>query len=77
MKIIIPDKIYNVLKWLLIIVVPAFITLLTLLTNAWHWDIPLDAIVTTISGVATFLGIITGISQANYNKKLKAEEKEE
>ena len=63
-----PDKLYNILKWVLMIVVPAFITLLTGLTMTWGWDIPIEAIVTTISLVATFIGAIVGISTANYYK---------
>lgn len=69
MKIKLPDKIYNVLKWILMIVIPAFITLLTTLTMVWGWNIPLEAIVTTISAVATFLGAIVGISTKTYNKE--------
>ena len=65
----IPDKIYDWLKWILIIVVPAFITLFTLLAQTWNWDIPTQAIVTTITGVATFLGVIVGISTHYYNKE--------
>ena len=62
-----PDKLYNFLKWFLLLVVPAFITFLTALTMAWHCDIPLEAIVTTISATATFLGAIVGISTIQYN----------
>ena len=67
----IPNKVYNVLKWILLIFVPAFITLLTTLTMVWKWEIPLEAIVTTISAVATFLGALIGISTKNYNKSVK------
>lgn len=63
-----PDKVYDFLKWLLIVVVPAAITLLTVLTKAWNWNIPLEAIVATISGVATFVGVCVGISSINYTK---------
>ena len=69
----IPDKIYDKLKWVLLIFVPAFITLLTTLTMVWHWDIPLEAIVTTISAVATFLGALVGISTKNYRSKKNAD----
>ena len=64
----IPNKVYDVLKWVLIIVVPAFITLFSFLAQAWAWDIPVEAIVGTISAVATFLGVCIGISTANYYK---------
>lgn len=63
------DTVYSVLKWILMIVVPAFITLLTALTKAWAWDIPLDAITITITAVATFIGICIGISNHNYYKE--------
>ena len=65
----IPSKIYDFLKWILIIVVPAFITLFTLLASTWHWDIPVEAITATITGIATFLGVIIGISTHYYNKE--------
>lgn len=67
---IINNKIYDVLKWILMIFVPAFITLLTTLTMVWKWNIPLEAIVTTISAIATFLGALIGISSANYKKRI-------
>ena len=64
----IPDKLYEILKWVLMIVVPAFITLLTALTKAWSWDIPLEAITITITSIAAFLGVCVGISTANYRR---------
>lgn len=65
---ILPAKVYSIIKWCLIVVVPAFITLFTLLAKAWSWDIPVEAIVTTITGIATFFGVIVGISHVNYYK---------
>ena len=62
----IPNKLYDVLKWVLMIVVPAFITLFTLLSDTWGWDVPVEAITATITGVSTFLGVIMGISSAGY-----------
>ena len=62
------DRVYGILKWILIIVVPAFITLFTLLSTTWGWDIPTEAIVATITGIATFVGVIVGISTHYYNK---------
>ncbi len=72
----IPNKVYDVLKWILLIFVPASITLLTTLTMVWKWDIPLEAIVTTISAIATFLGALVGISTHNYNKELEDDDNE-
>jgi len=60
------EKVYQIIKWILCIVVDAFILLLTTLTKAWQWDIPIEAIVITITAVSTFLGVILGISNHNY-----------
>lgn len=65
---IIPDKIYNVLKWVLIIFVPALITFLTTIFALYH--IPnLEIVVGTIGAVATFIGACVGISTKAYNNK--------
>lgn len=70
----IPDRVYDVLKWILCIVVDAFILLLTTLQKAWGWDIPIESIVITITAVSTFLGVILGISNHNYYKDQGGEE---
>lgn len=62
------NKVYDVFKWLLFIFIPASITLLTALTQVWGWDIPIEGIVTTISAVSTFIGVILGISTIAYNQ---------
>lgn len=65
---VIPDKIYNFLKWLLIIAVPAFITFLTTIFALYH--IPnIEIIVGTISAFATLIGALVGISTVAYNKQ--------
>lgn len=68
MKLQLSNKVYDALKWVLLTVVPAFIALLTTLTTVWNWDIPLEAIIATISGFATFFGALIGISSINYKK---------
>lgn len=65
---IIPDKVYNVMKWVLIVAVPALITFLT--TIFALYNIPhIEIVVGTISAVATLLGGLLGISTKEYNKK--------
>ena len=66
-----PDKLYNWLKWILLIVIPAAETLLTTLTILWGWNIPLEAIVGTMAAFATFFGAIIGLSSISYNKQKK------
>ena len=63
-----PDKVYNVLKWLCIVFIPALITLYGVIANAL--DIPYtDTVVTIATGFDTFLGTILGISCINYNAR--------
>lgn len=66
-----PDSWYDALKWILLIVVPAFNSLLELLAVTWGWDIPTKQIIITVSGFATFFGIILGISSVAYNQQKK------
>lgn len=60
------NNIYDILKWTLIIFVPALITLIGTLGQIYKFDT--EIIVLTISAIATFLGAITGISSYNYKK---------
>lgn len=61
------DKVYQVFKWGLIIFVPALLTLIGSLGQIYEFDT--EKIVLTISAISTFLGVITGISNYNYNKE--------
>lgn len=61
------DKVYKILKWGLIIFIPALITLIGSLGQIYGFDT--EKIVLTISAISTFLGVITGISNYNYNKE--------
>lgn len=63
---ILPDKIYNFLKWFLITFVPALIVLISTLGVIYNFDT--EIITLTIGAIATFLATIVGISNANYNK---------
>lgn len=60
------DTTYDFLKWMLMIVVPALITLISSLGTIYEWDT--NTITLTIAAIATFLGVITGISNSNYYK---------
>lgn len=66
----IPDKLYDILKWVVIIVLPALATLYAALAAVWAWPNP-DQVVTTITAVDTFLGAVLCISSATYNKEGK------
>lgn len=66
MKQILPDKVYNILKWILTVAVAPTIALISGLGALYGFDT--FKIVETISLVATFLGAIFGISVYQYNK---------
>ena len=67
----IPDKLYDILKWVVIIVLPAIATLYAALSAVWAWPYS-EEIVTTITAVDTFLGAVLCISTATYNKAGKS-----
>ncbi len=61
------NKVYDILKFVAQIVLPAVATLYAALGKIWNW--PLVAEITaTICAVDTFLGAILGISSSNYAK---------
>lgn len=60
------NKIYDILKWVLLILTPAVELLITTLGGLYNFDTKL--INGTISAVATFLGALIGVSSSNYNK---------
>jgi hypothetical protein len=66
----IPDKIYNVLKWIAIVALPALATLVKVVCAIWKLPYG-DQIATTITAVATFLGALLAVSTGIYNKKNK------
>lgn len=63
-----PHKLYEFFRWLIWIVLPAIAVLITTLTGAWGWNIPLDAILATISAIELFLGTILGIAKYNNDR---------
>ena len=62
-----PDNLYNILKWLCLIVLPACALLYGTLGTIWNWPY-VDEIGKTINAIALFVGTIIGISTINYNK---------
>lgn len=70
------DKVYNILKWVAMIVLPAVGTLYSALAGIWGFPYG-DQIVGTILAVDTFLGAILGISSATYEKKNQGKSNEE
>ena len=63
------DKVYDILKWVAIIVLPALATLVKVVFTIWQLPYGTE-IATTITAVATFLGALLMVSNANYQKTL-------
>ena len=61
------DKVYDILKWIVMIVLPAISAFYVALAPVWGWPRPEDAAL-TINAVTALLGALLGISTAEYNK---------
>lgn len=69
---ILPDKVYDVLKWVVMLVLPAIATFVVTLFGIWN--IPYgEAISGTIMAINTLLGAVIGISNVSYNKNKNKE----
>lgn len=66
------NKLYDILKWILLVAVAPTIALITGLGELYGFDTTL--IVGTISLVATFLGALLGVSNVKYNKRVDTNE---
>ncbi len=64
---IMSNKMYDLLKWVAMYFLPAVGTLYFALAGIWNLPYG-EQIVGTITAVDTFLGVILGISSAQYNK---------
>lgn len=62
------NKLYDILKWITVICLPALGTLYFALSGIWGFPYA-EQVVGTISAVTTCLGILLGISTAEYNRQ--------
>lgn len=62
------NKVYDVLKWIALYLLPALGTLYFALAGIWSFPCG-EEVVGTITAVDTFLGVLLGISSANYSKQ--------
>ena len=69
-----PNKIYDILKWVVIVVLPATTTLWLALAAIWGWPYA-EAIGATLTAITAFLGAIIGVSAVKYQKKLEETKK--
>lgn len=65
---VLPDKYYTLIKWAVLTVLPACSVLAGTLGKAYGWN-GTDMTVLTINALATFFGVITGVSAFNLKNK--------
>ena len=67
----IPDKIFDILKWIAIVALPALSTFIVVIGKIWNWGDIAPMVAQTITAVAVLLGALLGISTIQYNKEDK------
>ena len=67
------DKIYNVLKWVVLICIPAFTSAYVGFDSLFNWGYG-DIVAKASAIICTLIGALIGISTAEYNKNKPTEE---
>lgn len=63
------QKVYEAIRWIIAIALPAIGILIATLTNIWGWNIPAEQISLTLDAIGLFLGTIFGISKIVNDKR--------
>ena len=67
------NKTYDILKWIAQYLLPACSVLYFALASIWDFPYS-EQVVGTFAALDTFLGVVLGISNAQYKKTLKSDE---
>ena len=70
---VLPDKVYDALCWILKTFTPALILLISTLGVIYGFDT--EVVTLTIGAIATFIATLVGISNVNYSKIAKNNKK--
>ncbi|AXG38803.1 holin [Enterococcus gilvus] len=62
------NKVYDNMKWIVMVLMPAVTTLVGGLGKVYGWD-NTEIAVTTLTLLTTFMGAVTVKSASNYNKE--------
>ncbi len=66
----IPNKLYDWLKWIALICIPAVVTFLSVVLGVCDVDAKAINIITTIlTAIGTLIGTLIGVSTSAYNKQ--------
>lgn len=68
MKILLTNRAYDMLKWVVMIALPAVSVLLAALGGIWGLPHTRE-LVLTVNAVTVFLGALIGVSTAAYNRE--------
>jgi hypothetical protein len=68
MSMMISNSLYDTLKWIVMIVIPALTTAYVGLSGIWGWPYA-EEVAKTSAVVCVLLGALLGISTAQYNKQ--------
>lgn len=63
-----PDNLYDILKWIALIGIPAVATFYVALSGVWGWPYA-DEVAKTANAVCVLIGALIGISTAQYYKE--------
>lgn len=66
------NSVYDILKWIAMVAIPAVGTLYFALAGIWGWPYG-EEIVGTLTAIDTCLGVLLGISNAQYKKETTIE----
>lgn len=66
------NKVYDILKWVILVFLPALTTLTGVILNALNIDFT-EIVLTIMTAITTFLGTILGVSNIKYYKNNKEE----
>ena len=64
-----PDKLYDILKWICMVCIPALASAYVGLAAVWGWPYA-DAVSKTACIACTLIGSLLGVSTAEYNRTL-------
>ena len=65
------NKAYDIIKWVVTILAPAFIVLYTTLAQVWGWSNS-DRVTLTVGAITLFLGTLIKLSSTRYGKEVDA-----
>lgn len=70
------NKLYDILKWITLVLLPALTTLVGVILNCFDVGCT-DIVLTIMTAITTFMGTVLGISNINYKSQRLEQETEE